>query len=88
MNIKPSEDELAVAVERFIDTYEDFRKAAKRLMSIMDSMNKKRNQELEALSGNSKQIHEFLIQIMDDKGQIGEKCFGIKCVAEKEKEQG
>ena len=54
-------------------------------MAIMDSMNKKRYQELKALSGNSKQIHEFLIQIMDASGQIGERCFGIKCVAEKKK---
>jgi hypothetical protein len=41
----------------------------------------------ESLSGNSKQIHEFLIQIMDDSVQIGEKSFGIKCVAEKEEKQ-
>jgi hypothetical protein len=53
----------------------------------MDSMNKKRNQESEALSGNSKQIHDFLIQIMDESGQIGKKCFGIKCLADKEKKQ-
>jgi len=88
MNIKPPKDELDLAAEEFEETYKVFEKAAKRLMAIMDSMNKKRNQELEALSGNSKQIHEFLIQIMDDKGQIGEKCFGIRCVAEKEKKQG
>ena len=41
----------------------------------------------EALSGKGQQIHEFLIQIMDDSGQIGERCFGIKCVAEKEEKQ-
>jgi len=41
----------------------------------------------EALSRNSEQIHDFLIQIMDESGKIGEKCFGIKCVAEKEKKQ-
>ena len=87
MNMEPTEEELDLAVERFINTYKDFRKAAKKLMAIMDSMNKKRNQELETLSGNSKQVHDFLIQIMDESGQIGEKCFGIKCVAEKEKEQ-
>jgi len=85
--MEPTEDELDLAVERFINTYKDFRKAAKKLMAIMDNMNKKRNQELEALSGNSKQVHDFLIQIMDDSGQIGEKCFGIKCMADKEKEQ-
>ena len=87
MNMKPTEDELDLAAEEFEETYKAFEKAAKRLMAIMDSMNKKRNQELESLSGNSKQIHEFLIQIMDDSGQIGERCFGIKCIAEKEKKQ-
>jgi len=87
MNMEPTEDELDLAVERFINTYKDFRKAAKKLMAIMDNMNKKRNQELKALSENSKQIHEFLIQIMDDSGQIGKKCFGIKCIADKQKKQ-
>ena len=83
MNMKPTEDELDLAAEEFEETYKAFEKAAKKLMAIMDSMNKKRNQELEALSGNSKQIHEFLIQMMDKSGQIGERCFGIKCVADK-----
>ncbi len=87
MNMKPTEDELDLAAEEFEETYEAFEKAAKRLMAIMDSMNKKRNQELESLSGNSKQIHEFLIQTMDDSGQIGERCFGVKCVAQKEEKQ-
>ena len=82
MEIEPTEQEIDLAVEEFEETYKAFEKATKRLMAIMDSMNKKRNQELESLSGNSKQIHEFLIQIMDDSGQIGEKRFGIKCVAD------
>ena len=86
MNMKPTEDELDLAAEEFEETYKAFEKAAKKLMAIMDSMNKKRNQELEALSGDSQQIHEFLIQIMDDSGQIGERCFGIKCVADKKNE--
>jgi len=85
MNKNPPEDELDIAVERFLNTYKDFRQAAKKLMAIMDSMNKKRNQELEALHGNSQQPYQFLIQMMDDSGQIGENCFGIRCVAEKEK---
>ena len=87
MDMEPSEEELDLAVEEFTKTYKAFEKAAKKLMAIMDSMNKKRNQELEALSGNSKQIQDFLIQIMDDSGQIGKKCFGIKCLADKEKKQ-
>ena len=85
MNKNPPEDELDIAVERFLNTYKDFRQAAKKLMSIMDSMNKRRNQELESISGNSKQIHEFLIQMMDDSGHIKEHPFGISYVTEKEK---
>jgi len=87
MNIKPPEDELDLAAEEFEETYKAFEKAAKRLMAIMDSMNKKRNQESKALSGDSKQIYEFLIQMMDKSGEIGEKSFGIKCLADKEKKQ-
>jgi len=87
MNIKPPEDKLDLAAEEFEETYKAFEKAAKRLMAIMESMNRKSNQELESLSGNSKQTHDLLIQIMDDSGQIGEKRFGMKCVAEKEGKQ-
>jgi hypothetical protein len=87
MNTEPSEDELDLAAEEFTKTYKAFEKAAKRLMAIMESMNRRGNQELEALSGNSKQIHDFLIQIMDESSKIGEKTFGIKCVAQKEKKE-
>ena len=87
MNIKTTEEELDLAAEEFEETYKAFEKAAKNLMAIMDSMNKKRNQELGSLSGDSQRTHDFLIQIMDDSGQIGEKCFGIRCLAEKDKKQ-
>ena len=83
MNKKPTDDQFDSVVYEFIKTYTAFEKAAKKLMSIMESMNKKRNQELEALSGESQRIYEFLVQIMDDSGQIGENCLGIKCVADK-----
>jgi len=78
---KPTYEELEQRVKELEQEALKREKAEK----LMDSMNKKRNQELEALSGNTKQIQDFLIQIMDDSGQIGEKCFGIKCVADKEK---
>ena len=87
MDMKPTKDEFGLAVQGFEKTLKAFEKAAKNLMAIMDSMNRKRNQELEAVSGDSQQIHEFLIQIMDDSGQIGKKCFGIKCMADKQKKQ-
>ena len=87
MNKNSTEDELDIAVERFLNTYKDFQKAAKKLMSIMDSMNKKRYQELKALTRDNQQTYEFLVQMMDNSGQFGEKCFGIRCVAEKEEKQ-
>ena len=87
MDIQPTEEELDLAVEEFEKTLKAFGKAAKKLMAIMDSMNRKRYQELKALSGESQQIHEFLVQIMDESGQIGENCFGIRCVADKEEKQ-
>ncbi len=87
MNIETTEDELDLAVEEFTKTYKTFEKAAKKLMAIMDSMNKERQQESKSLFGDSLQTHELLIQIMDESGQIGEKCFGMKCIAEKEKKQ-
>jgi len=85
MNKNSAEEEFHIAVEKFLNTYNDFEKAANKLMAIMDNMNKKRYQELKALSGESQRIYQFLIQMMDDNGQIGERCFGIRCVAEKEK---
>lgn len=39
----------------------------------MESMNKKWYQELKALSGGNQKIHDFLVQIMDDSGQLGER---------------
>ena len=83
MDIKTTEEELDLAVHEFEKTLKAFEKAAKKLMSIMDSMNEKRHQELKALIGESQRIYEFLVQMMDDSGQVGEKCFGIRCVAGK-----
>jgi len=88
MNIKATEDELDLAVEEFVKIFKAFEKAARKLMAIMDSMNKQKCQELKDLLGDSQQTYEFSIQMMDENGhQIAEKCFGIKCMAEKEKKQ-
>jgi len=85
MNKNSTEEEFDIAVERFLNTYKDFERAAKKLTAIMDSMNKKRYQELKAFSGESQRIYQFLIQMMDDTGQIKERCFSIRCMADKEK---
>ena len=53
----------------------------------MEIMNKQKYEELKDLSGDSQQIHEFLIQIMDYSGEIVEKCFGIRCMDDKDKKK-
>ena len=87
MNRVPTEDEFDLAAEEFKKTFKAFEKAAKKLISILEVMNKKRYRELKALSGDNQKIHDFLVQTMDDSGQLGEKCFGIRCMAEKEKKK-
>ncbi len=43
MGRKPTEEELDFETEEFIKTFNGFTKAAKKLMAIMGSINKKRN---------------------------------------------
>ena len=88
MNGKIQADELDTATAEFINTFNGFKKAAKKLMAVMDSIREKNFQELRGLPGETQQTHDFLIQMMDDNGQIGGKCFGIRCVAGEEKRQG
>ena len=88
MNGKMQADELDTASAEFINTFNGFKKAAKKLMAVMDSIREKNFQELRGLPGGTQQTHDFLIQMMDDNGQIGGKCFGIRCVTGEEKRQG
>jgi hypothetical protein len=83
MSIKISEDELDLATNEFVKTYKEFEKAAKNLMTIMDSMIQASEQGIHSFFEGQQQIHEFIIQMMDDDGRIGEKSIGIKCEAEK-----
>lgn len=85
MSGKMQEDELDIAAAEFITAFNDFKKAAKNLMAIMDSIREKNFQELRGLPGEAQQSHELLIQVMDESGQIVEKCFGMQCVTEEEK---
>jgi len=50
--------------------------------SVSDKDKHKKSKEI---SGESKKIQDFLIQIMDDTGRIGEKCFGIRYEIERDK---
>ena len=88
MSGKIQGDELDIAAAEFINTFNHFKKAAKKLMAIMDSIREKNFRELRGLPGETQQTHDFVIQMMDDNGQIGGKCFGIRCVAGEEKRQG
>lgn len=56
-------------------------------MAIMDSMIRKKYQELKGVTRKIHRIQEFLVQMMDESGQIREKCFGIRYVAEEEKKE-
>lgn len=85
MDDKRIEKELGTAVREFQETFKAFEKAAQRLMTIMEFMHQERHKESKALSSDTQRMHEFLVQMMDDSGRIVEKCFGIKCLADKEK---
>jgi hypothetical protein len=50
--------------------------------SVSDKDNHKKSKEI---SGESKKIQDFLIQLMDDTGQIGEKCLRIRYEIERDK---
>ena len=78
MSIKISENELDLATHEFISTFKAFEKAAKNLMAIMDSMIEESDKGLQSLLEDQQQIYEFIIQMIDDNGRIGEKSIGIK----------
>jgi predicted patatin/cPLA2 family phospholipase len=82
-----NDNELDLAVSEFKKTSKAFEKAAKNIIAILDRMNKHKYQKSKEISGESKQIQDFLIQIMDDTGQIEEKYFGIKYEIDKDKNQ-
>jgi len=86
MSIIISEDELDLATHEFVKTYKEFEKAAKNLMAIMDSMIQASDREIHNFFEDQQQIHEFIIQMMDDTGYIGEKSIGIKYEAEKDQD--
>jgi len=85
MNLKQTKDELDLAVEEFVRSFNAFKKAAQNLMTIMDRLKKKKSPEFNGSSENNRRIHEFLIQMMDDGGQKENQSFGIKCLADEER---
>ncbi|NQU13922.1 MAG: hypothetical protein HQ561_07230 [Desulfobacteraceae bacterium] len=85
MDNKRLENELNIAVREFQETFKAFEKVAQRLMVLMECMRQERRKEFKALSSDTQRLHEFLVQTMDDSGEIVEKCFGVRCVADREK---
>ncbi len=85
MDNKRLENELSIAAREFQERFEAFEKAAQRLMVIMECMHQERRKEFKALSNDTQRLHEFLVQTMDDSGELVEKCFGVRCVADREK---
>lgn len=87
MNKKPTDDQFDLVVNEFIKTFEAFEKAAKKIMAIMNSMNKQIYQEPKRCLDETNRIHKFIIKALDDTGHIKEHPFGIRYVADKEKKQ-
>jgi len=85
MDIKPAEDELDLATEEFKKTFKIFEKAAKRLISTMERINKKRYQESKTCFSETEGIYKFIIKALDNAGNIQESHFSIKCMADDKK---
>ena len=85
MHRKGMEDELDLATQEFLKTYNSFRDAALKLMSVINSLRERNTREMESFSKEEQKVHEFLVQMTDEKDNVVEKCFALKWVAEEEK---
>lgn len=56
-----TENELAIATIELKKTLKNFGQAAKKFMSDLDGMGKKKHNKLNEFSEEAQQIHEFLI---------------------------
>lgn len=84
MDGKTIEEELESAISELKESFDAFETAAKKFLSVMDDIRKKKNSKPEDLSEDVRKIHEFLIQIKDKNGLLDEKRYGIKCFIGKE----
>ena len=78
-----TENELAIATIELKNALKNIEQAAKKFMAVLEGMDKKKHKKLKEFSEQTQQIHEFLIQIEDDSGQIGAKVFGLRCASGK-----
>ena len=84
---RQSEEELEIAAQELKKAFQNFEKAAKKFLAVMDGMGKRRHGKLKEFSEETQQIHEFLIQMQDQEGAIKEKVIQLKCAIEKEQKQ-
>ncbi len=85
MHGKTTDREFDMATHEFIKTFNAFKKAAKKLMAIMENITKKKDPQSGDHSIKDQRIYEFMIQIMNENSQISEGPFAIQCVANEEK---
>ena len=88
MHRKTTDHEFDSATNEFVKTFNAFKKAAEKLMVIMENMTKKKDRELKDHSGDETgddlNTYKFMIQTMDENSQTWQNCFGIKCVGNEE----
>ena len=83
MKRQSAEDELEIAAKELKKAFQNFEKAAQKFLAVMDGMGKRKHRKLKEFSEETRQIHEFLIQMQDQEGAIKEKVFSLKCAIEK-----
>jgi DNA repair protein RadC len=78
------ENELNIAAKELKEAFQNFEKAAKKFLTVIDGMGKKKHRKLKEFSEQTQQIHEFLIQIGDNSSQLEGKSFELRCAIGKE----
>ncbi len=87
MSRQSAEDELEIAARELKKAFQNFEKAAKKFLAVMDGMGKGKHRKLKEFSEETQQIQEFLIQMQDQEGAIKEKVLRLKCALEKDHKQ-
>ena len=84
MDKKTIEEGLESAISELKESFEAFETAAKKFLSVMGDIRKKKYSESEDISEDVRKMYEFLIQIKDKNGLLDEKRYGFKCYIGKE----
>lgn len=83
MSRQSAEDEHEIAAKELKKAFQNFEKAAKKFLAVIDGMGKGKHRKLKEFSEETQQIHEFLIQMQDQEGEIKAKVLSLKCAIEK-----